>query len=75
MKRFPSFANSFGVQLVASHPLQSSFSLLPTFLERLLFLVILLLGEAHFLAVSAKDDVYVADTLNWRVQKFVRKAP
>ncbi len=30
-------------------------------------------GEAHFLAVSAKGDVYVADTLNWRVQKFVRK--
>jgi hypothetical protein len=30
-------------------------------------------GEAHFLAVSAKGDVYVADTLNWRVQKFMRK--
>ena len=32
-------------------------------------------GEAHFLAVSAQGDVYVADTLNWRVQKFVRKSP
>ena len=32
-------------------------------------------GEAHFLAVSAQGDVFVADTLNWRVQKFVRKSP
>jgi DNA-binding beta-propeller fold protein YncE len=32
-------------------------------------------GEAHFLAVSAKGDVFIADTLNWRVQKFVRKSP
>jgi hypothetical protein len=31
-------------------------------------------GEAHS-AVSAQGDVYVADTLNWRVQKFVRKSP
>lgn len=30
-------------------------------------------GEAHFLALDAKDDIYVADTLNWRVQKLVRK--
>jgi len=28
-------------------------------------------GEAHFLTISAKDEIYVADTLNWRVQKFV----
>ena len=32
-------------------------------------------GEAYFLAVSAKGDILVADTLNWRVQKFVRKTP
>ena len=32
-------------------------------------------GEAHYIAVSAKGEIYVADTLNWRVQKFVRKAP
>src|SRR5262245_12650835 len=32
-------------------------------------------GEAHTIAVSATNDVYVADTLNWRVQKFVKKAP
>ena len=32
-------------------------------------------GEAHYIALSAKGDVYVADTLNWRVQKFVYKAP
>ena len=25
-------------------------------------------GEAHFLALTAKLDIYVADTLNWRVQ-------
>jgi hypothetical protein len=25
--------------------------------------------------VSAKGDVFIADTLNWRVQKFVRKSP
>jgi hypothetical protein len=31
-------------------------------------------GEAHFLAVTAQGEVYVADTLNWRVQKFVRKS-
>jgi sugar lactone lactonase YvrE len=30
-------------------------------------------GEAHFLALDAKEDIYVADTLNWRVQKLVRK--
>ena len=32
-------------------------------------------GEAHYLALSARGDIYVADTLNWRVQKFVKKAP
>ena len=32
-------------------------------------------GEAHFLAVSAQGDIFVADTLNWRVQKLVRKTP
>jgi sugar lactone lactonase YvrE len=30
-------------------------------------------GEAHFLAVGAQGDIYVADTLNWRVQRYVRK--
>jgi len=30
-------------------------------------------GEAHFLALDAKEDIYVADTLNWRVQKLIRK--
>jgi len=30
-------------------------------------------GEAHFITVSAKDEIFVADTLNWRVQKFVKK--
>ncbi len=29
-------------------------------------------GEAHYLAVSARGDIFVADTLNWRVQKFVK---
>ncbi len=29
-------------------------------------------GEAHSIAVSPRGDVYVADTLNWRVQKYVR---
>jgi DNA-binding beta-propeller fold protein YncE len=30
-------------------------------------------GEAHFVAVSPKGDVYVADSVNGAVQKFVRK--
>ena len=30
-------------------------------------------GEAHFLALDRKEDIYVADTLNWRVQKLVRR--
>ena len=29
-------------------------------------------GEAHFLALDRKEDIYVADTLNWRVQKLVK---
>jgi DNA-binding beta-propeller fold protein YncE len=30
-------------------------------------------GEAHFIAVSPKGDIYVADAINGGVQKFVRK--
>ena len=30
-------------------------------------------GEAHFLALDRNENIYVADTLNWRVQKLVRK--
>ena len=30
-------------------------------------------GEAHFITVSARNEIFVADTLNWRVQKFVPK--
>jgi hypothetical protein len=30
-------------------------------------------GEAHNIAVSSKGDIYIADTLNWRVQKLVPK--
>src|SRR5690606_28660715 len=30
-------------------------------------------GEAHYIAVSSRGEVFVADTLNWRVQKYVRK--
>ena len=30
-------------------------------------------GEAHYLAVAARGDIYVAATLNWRVQKYVEK--
>lgn len=29
-------------------------------------------GEAHYLALDRKEDIYVADTLNWCVQKLVR---
>jgi DNA-binding beta-propeller fold protein YncE len=29
-------------------------------------------GEAHNIAVTARDEILVADTLNWRLQKFVR---
>ena len=28
-------------------------------------------GEAHYIAVSKRDEIFVADTLNWRVQKYV----
>ena len=30
-------------------------------------------GEAHFLAVSPKDELYVADSVNGALVKFVRK--
>ncbi|HEY4364090.1 MAG TPA: peptidyl-alpha-hydroxyglycine alpha-amidating lyase family protein [Bryobacteraceae bacterium] len=30
-------------------------------------------GEAHFIAVSPKGDIYVADSVNRNVQKFVKK--
>ena len=30
-------------------------------------------GEAHFLALDRREDIYVADTLNWKVQKLVKK--
>lgn len=30
-------------------------------------------GEAHYLALDRREDIYVADSLNWRVQKLVRK--
>lgn len=29
-------------------------------------------GEAHFIAMNARDDIFVADTLNWRVQRYVK---
>jgi len=29
-------------------------------------------GEAHFLALDRKEDIYVADTLNWKVEKLVK---
>jgi NHL repeat len=31
------------------------------------------LGEAHFIAVSPKGEIYVADSVNRAVQKFVKK--
>ena len=31
-------------------------------------------GEAHNIVVTARDEVLVADTLNWRLQKFVRRS-
>ena len=31
-------------------------------------------GEAHYIAVSARGEVYVTDTLNWRVQKYVKRS-
>jgi DNA-binding beta-propeller fold protein YncE len=30
-------------------------------------------GEAHFLALDRRENIYVADTLNWRVQKLVKE--
>jgi DNA-binding beta-propeller fold protein YncE len=30
-------------------------------------------GEAHYLALDRKENIYVADTLNWNVQKLVKK--
>ena len=30
-------------------------------------------GEAHFIALGTREEIYVADTLNWRVQKYIRK--
>lgn len=29
-------------------------------------------GEAHYLTLDAQDNIYVADTLNWNVQKLVK---
>ena len=31
-------------------------------------------GEAHYIAVSQRGEVFVTDTLNWRVQKYVKKS-
>jgi hypothetical protein len=31
-------------------------------------------GEAHLLALDKKEDIYIADPLNWRVQKLVKIA-
>ena len=30
-------------------------------------------GEAHYLAMSARGEIFVTDTLNWRVQRYVKK--
>jgi DNA-binding beta-propeller fold protein YncE len=30
-------------------------------------------GEAHYIAVSQRGEIYVTDTLNWRVQKYVKR--
>ena len=30
-------------------------------------------GEAHYIAVSKRGEIYVADTLNWRVQKYAKR--
>ena len=30
-------------------------------------------GEAHYIAVSTRGEVFVTDTLNWRVQKYVKR--
>lgn len=31
-------------------------------------------GEAHFITVSPRGEIYVADTLNWRVQKYLPRS-
>jgi 6-bladed beta-propeller protein len=30
-------------------------------------------GEAHYIAVSSRGEIFVTDTLNWRVQKYVKR--
>jgi DNA-binding beta-propeller fold protein YncE len=30
-------------------------------------------GEAHYIALDSGEDIYVADTLNWRVQKLIKR--
>src|SRR4051812_8289907 len=30
-------------------------------------------GEAHYIAISPRGEVFVADTLNWRIQKYVKR--
>jgi DNA-binding beta-propeller fold protein YncE len=30
-------------------------------------------GEAHYIALDRQEDIYVADTLNWRVHKLVKR--
>jgi sugar lactone lactonase YvrE len=30
-------------------------------------------GEAHYIAAGARGEIYVTDTLNWRVQKYVKR--
>jgi DNA-binding beta-propeller fold protein YncE len=30
-------------------------------------------GEAHYIAISPRGEIFVADTLNWRVQKYVKQ--
>jgi sugar lactone lactonase YvrE len=30
-------------------------------------------GEAHYIAISPRGEVFVADPLNWRVQKYVKR--
>ena len=30
-------------------------------------------GEAHYIAVSKRGEIFVTDTLNWRVQKYVKQ--
>ncbi len=30
-------------------------------------------GEAHYICASARGEIFVADTLNWRVQRYIRR--